>query len=147
MSFDVLIQKNLSEKNAFRKEIELISTLNGTLKEGTSIVDPTIIFNGDISGYIDVNYMTISTFGRSYFITDIRSISYGIFEISGHVDVLCSFKNEILSNSAIIKKQEHKWNLYLNDGSLRTYQDVSVLTKPFPGGFATQEIVLAVAGG
>lgn len=57
-----------------------------------------------------------------------------------------SFADGIRNNTAIIKRQQEQWNLYLNDGSLKCYQDPIILTKAFPSGFTTQEFVLAVAG-
>lgn len=146
MSFNVLLQTNSSEKNRLDKNISTITTISGTLKEQTSIIDPVIKVEGDLSSYTGCNYMTIDTFGRSYFVTNIRSVTNNIFEISGHCDVLSSFRSGIRSNNAIIRRQENKWNLYLNDGSFRTYQNPNVLTKAFPSGFTTQEFVLAVAG-
>ena len=68
--------------------------------------------------------------------------------ISGmcHVDALTSFANDIKANTAIIKRNENKWNLYLNDGTFKIYQNPDVLTKEFPSGFNAQEFILAVAG-
>ena len=90
--------------------------------------------------------MTILTFGRSYFVNNITSVRNGVFEISAHVDVLSSFKTQIRGNAAIIRRQENKWNLYLNDGVFKVYQNPMVLTKEFPNGFSAPEFVLAVAG-
>lgn len=146
MSFSIVLQRNDSEKNRITKTITDIETLTGTLKAETSIIDPVIIVEGDLSDYVNCNYMTIATFGRSYFVNNIRSIRNGLVEFSCHVDVLSSFANEIKSNSAIVKRQENNWNLYLNDGTFRVYQNPNVLTKAFPSGFTTQEFVLAVAG-
>lgn len=147
MSFPVILQKNASEDISLDKELTTISALSGNLKDESSLIDPIIQFSGDITRYISANYMTIAAFGRSYFITDIRVIRRNIFEISGHCDVLSTYKDQIRQNKAIIKRQESKYNLYLNDGSLKAYQNPIVVTKKFPSGFTTQEFVLAVAGG
>ena len=146
MSFNIILQRNNSENNKVGKSITDIATVTGTLKEETSIIDPVIKIEGDISNYTGCNYITISTFDRSYFVLNIRSIRNGLFELTCHVDVLESFKNEIKDNKCIIKRQENKWNLYLNDGSLKVYQNPLVLTKEFPSGFANPEFVLAIAG-
>lgn len=146
MSFNIVLQTNTSEKNRIDKTLIDIATLTGTLKSETSIIDPVILIEGDLSDYVNCNYMTIESFGRSYFINNIKSIRTGLFEISAHVDVLSSFADEIRSNTAIVRRQENRWNLYLNDGSFRVYQNPMVLTKAFPSGFTTQEFVLAVAG-
>lgn len=144
--FNILLQINNSEKNKLDKSINTISELSGVLREETSIIDPIITIEGDISAYVNCNYMTIPVFNRSYFITNIRSIKSNLFEISAHVDVLSTYKAGIRSNEAIIRKQAHKWNLYLNDGSLEVYQNPHVITKTFPSGFNTQSFVMAIAG-
>jgi len=144
--FDIVLQFNASEKNKVTKDVTDVLTLTGELRSETSIVDPVILVSGDLSTISGCNYMTISVFGRSYFITNIRSIRTGLIEISAHVDVISSFADEIKTNRAIIRKQENQWNLYLNDGSFKVYQNPMVLTKAFPSGFTTQEFVLAVAG-
>lgn len=146
MSFKIILQKNKNESNAVNKSLTDIVTLEGTLKESTSIIDPVIVVEGDLDDFTRCNYMTIDKFDRSYFVTNIRSIRTGLVEFSCHVDVLMSFKTGLLKNTAIVKKQENDWNLYLNDGTLKVYQNPSVLTRSFPSGFSTQEFVLAVAG-
>lgn len=146
MSFDITLQINKSEKNKVTKSITDIITVTGELKSETSIIDPVIMINCELSNVTKCNYMTIPSFGRSYFVNNIRSIRSGLVEFSCHVDVLSSFADAIKSNSAIVRRQENKWNLYLNDGSFKVYQNPIVLTKEFPSGFSTREFVLAVAG-
>lgn len=146
MALTIVLQKNNSEENKLTKTLDIILTTSGTLKSNTSIIDPVILMNCDLSAVVNCNYMTISDFKRSYFVRDIKSIRNGLVEFSCHVDVLSSFADSIKSNTAIIKRQENLWNLYLNDGTFKVYQNSSVLTKSFPSGFSTQEFVLAVAG-
>lgn len=146
MSFTIEFMRNSSPPEVVSKNISTISTVSGTLKEETSVIDPVIKIQGDVGNYTTCNYMFIPTFGRYYFINDIRSITDNIFEVSGHVDVLNTYSDAIRSNTAIIRRQENDWNLYLNDGSFKVYQNPMVLTKAFPSGFTTQEFVLAVAG-
>lgn len=144
--FALILQTNNSEKNKLDKDIADIVTLNGVLKNETSIIDPVILIEGDISAFTTCNYMTIPVFGRKYFITNIRSIRNDLFEVSAHVDVLSSFASQIRNNVAIVRRQENRWNLYLNDGVFKVYQNPMVLTREFPSGFSTFEFVLAVAG-
>ena len=147
MSFDISIQTNNSEKIRLDKDLTTIATLTGTLRNDTSIIDPTFIIEGDISDYLAANYCTVESFGRSYFINNIRSLRANLFEIACHVDVLSSFKTQIRANKAIVRKSENVWNLYLNDGSLQAYQYPKVFTTPFPQGFTDCQYILIVAGG
>ena len=146
MAFSIVLQRNNSEKNRVTKNVTDLLTVSGVLKQETSIINPVIVIACDLSSIVSCNYLTIDTFSRSYFVNDITSIRNGLVEFSCHVDVLSSFANEIKENEAIIFRQAAKWNLYLNDGSFRIYQNPMVLTKNFPSGFSTQEFVLAVAG-
>lgn len=146
MSFDIKLQTNTSEKNSLTKKLTDVKTVSGVLKDTTSIVDPVILIEMDLADAVKVNYLTISIFERSYFVNNVKSVRQGLVEFTCHVDVLTSFADAIKKNSAIIKRQENKWNLYLNDGTFKIYQNPNVLTKAFPSGFTTQEFVLAVAG-
>ncbi len=144
---DIKLQVNNSEKNKLDKSIMDIVTLSGTLRDQTSIINPVIVIEGDLSSFVNCNYMTISAFNRSYFINNITSINNNLFEISAHVDVLSTYKSQIRDNSAIIARQEKKWNLYLNDGVFKTYQNPYIVTKAFSSGFTEQHFIFSVAGG
>ena len=146
MAFNITLQTNNSEENKLDKALTDIMTVSGELKAETSIIDPVIVIECNLATVTGCNYMTIPQFGRAYFVNNIRSVRNGLVEFSCHVDVLSSFKSQIRANKAIIKKQENDWNLYLNDGTFKVYQNSIVATKPFPSGFSTQQFILAVAG-
>lgn len=146
MSFNIKLMVNQSENIRLDKKTKTISTVSGTLKDSTSIIDPVITIECALADVVGCNYISIPKFNRFYFVNNIRSVGQGLVEFSCHVDVLSSFADEIRKNDAIIKRQENKWNLYLNDGTFKVYQNPLVLTRAFPSGFSTQEFVLAVAG-
>lgn len=146
MAFNISVYVNKSEKNMVTKELTGAINLPGMLREGTSIVNPTIRVQGDISTYAGYNYMWIPAFKRYYFITDMVSQANQLIDITAHVDVLMSFKDTFLKNKAIIKRQENDWNLYLNDGTFMVYQDPGKATKLFPSGFNTYRYILIIAG-
>lgn len=145
--FSIKLQINNSEKNRLDKSLTDLITLSGTLRAETSVIDPVIIVEGDLSSFVNCNYMTIDSFNRKYFVNNIRSIRNDLFEITAHVDVLTTYANQIRQNNAIIARQEKKWNLYLNDGVFKTYQNPHIVTKAFPSGFTEQHFIFSVAGG
>lgn len=146
MSINIKLQTNLSEPQRMDKDVTDVTTLAATLRDDTSLQDPVLVVEADLADLASVNYLTIEAFGRSYFVTGMVSISTGLTEITAHVDVLSTYAAQIRTNQAIVARQERSWNLYLNDGVFKTYQNPYVLTMPFPAGFNTQEFVLAVAG-
>lgn len=152
MSFSITLSINNSPNNKIYKDLTAITTINGTLKNSTSILTPTILIDVPVSTTLSTistaNYAYIEYFnGRKYFITDVRAVRNNLIEIDLKCDVLSTYADEIVAQQAIIKRQENKYNLYLNDGSLQVYQNSTILTQPFPTGFTTNEYVLAVAGG
>ena len=149
MAFNVVLQSNSSENNSVTKTLSTIATLEGSLREDCSIINPEIVVAADLSTVAAANYCTIDTFGRSYFITDMTSLANGLTLLSCHVDVLSSFATEIKANTGIVKRQEKAevFNLYINDNSLVAYQNPYVLTEPFPAGFTGASFIMIIAGG
>lgn len=136
---------NKSEKERVTKTLSNEKTFTGTLREQTSIIDPVISIETteNISGY---NYMYIPEFGRYYYIRGIDSVKNNLWRVSGHVDVLMSFKAQILENSGVIERQENKWNLYLPDPDFQTSNKTQIQTKKFPKGFGNRSYILVISG-
>lgn len=145
---NIQIQQTTSEKNRIGKAISTLYTASGALRDGTSILNPVIMISGaNIPTLKNANYMYIPDFNRYYFITDIKSVRNGLIELSGHVDVLQTYANQIKNNTAIIKRNSNSWNLYIEDGLFKTYANPHIFTKLFPSGFKDPSFVLSVAGG
>ena len=149
MAFEIMLQTNTSEMNKLNKTLETIATIEGTFRAECSIIDPVILIQANLSDLTGCNYLSITELGRGYFVRDIVSVRAGLVQISAHVDVLSSFAAEIRANKGIVQRAERadSYNLYLNDGSLKAYQDPYILTQPFTAGFTGTAFVLAVAGG
>lgn len=131
MSISVRLCHNSSPVEKIGKTIDTGETFDCILKSDTSILKPVIILNtdsGNIKGY---NYMYISDLNRYYFIDDIISRNNDIWEISGHVDVLETYKAGIMVQQAVIRRQQSLYNLYLNDPDFMTYNYDMIQTKKF----------------
>lgn len=150
MSFTVILQKMSTEKNRVNKSSHItnIRSLEGTLRDECSILRPVIQFRiDDVADLKMCNYMYIEQFGRYYFVDDITSVRTKVVEISAHVDVLQTYQEQILSNSAIIHRSGTSYNLFLDDAQFKVYNCPHILTKNFPSGFPTDnEFLLAVSG-
>ena len=140
------LYKNNSEQNAVTKSLTQVQTMTGTLRNGTSIIDPVILVS-DVSDISGVNYCKIDEFNRYYFINNIKSVNNNLWELSCHVDVLQSFATEIRAQSGIVERQENYFNLYLNDGNtFQVYQNPQIATIKFPAGFTDASFIIAIAG-
>lgn len=150
MSFPIVFYRNLSNSNVVSKEIVEIYTLEGTLRDGASLLDPVILVEANAPGFHanHINYLYVEQFERYYYITNIVSVNHTLWELHCHVDVLMSYAEQIREQEAIVARQEGKYNMYLDDGIFMTYQNPKVQLKLFsnPTPFETQEFVLIVAG-
>lgn len=150
MSFPIKLQKNVSPVNKVGKDISDIATATGTLRTGTSIIDPVIEIETALSENMisDVNYAYIEIFGRWYFVTDIVVNNNKLWTMTMHVDVLETYKATIAKQTAVVSRQENNYNLMLDDGWFMTYQDPKVQIRGFsnPTPFESQEFILVIAG-
>lgn len=141
-----VVNKGLTEVVAFEEVI---------FKEDTSLLNPTIIINGvsNASSYTieDIgtsNYFSIPKVNRYYFITDITMMSGGRVAITGKVDVLMSFKTDILGSTQLIVRQEKKTNNYLIDTDIPLSSKKQVIEHEFGDSIADSGYyILAVNGG
>lgn len=97
---DIILHVNTSERQAINKVLDSGNTVTGSLRGESSIINPSFLIEAtNPSGY---NYCYIAEFGRYYFITDITSVRTDIWRIDCAVDVLMSFKSQILNLDVIV---------------------------------------------
>lgn len=138
------LYRNISPPNYVNKSISEVISLEGTLREPTSIIDPVVIVELDTP--MGFNYVHIPAFNRYYYVTGISSESNNLVAIAMHCDVLMTFKDEIVEMEAIIKRQENSFNLYLDDGIFKAYQNTKHKLLRFPRSFSEFSYILALAG-
>lgn len=151
-----IIFKTKSAPNVVNKILTEVVTFDEVIfKEDTSLLNPTIIINGvsNASSYTieDIgtsNYFSIPKVNRYYFITDITMMSGGRVAITGKVDVLMSFKTDILGSTQLIVRQEKKTNNYLIDTDIPLSSKKQVIEHEFGDSIVDSGYyILAVNGG
>lgn len=145
MSINIELMTNNRPANQITKTPETIATLTGTLKDETSIINPAVMI--ERSSPTGFNYAHIPAFNRYYFVDDIICLRTNILQINLRCDVLFSFKDEILRQRALVKRNAKDWNLYINDNNFISYSNTKLITKIFPHGFAGSTYVLATMNG
>lgn len=141
---EIRFYNNTSPNNKVTKNLTNETILTGTLREECSISTPA--FNiSDLDPIF--NYCFIPDFNRYYFITNMTYVRNNLYRIDLSVDVLMSFKDDILAQKAVIERNEKLFNLYLGDSSYSQYSYVKTQTKRFPNAFSDKgEYILVVAG-
>lgn len=140
--------------NKFAKDYQLIGILDGYLKQPTSILHPSILIDptgdanrlvaddnnndivddsnnditfisNDVSLYY-ANYVYIPEFKRYYYINDIIVVTNALIQINTDVDVLMSFKDDILNLDAFVARNEFNFNQFVKDDLVTYYYDKDV---------------------
>lgn len=141
----VQLLKNNANTNSFNRNFIKNDNFEGVLKEGSDMLAPEILF--ELSSAPDYNMAYIPSFNRYYFI-GWENVSNNLWKMyTNEIDVLYTYKNEILALDAIIDKQEYNTNPYINDGSFIREERTIIETKPFSSGFNdTPTYILITAG-
>lgn len=104
--------RTLSDKDHLTKNLQNELIINGTLKDSCDILNPVIEFENNAELF-SKNYCIIPDFGRNYYITGMEIINKRLI-VSLHVDVLATYKNDILSSRANIVRSS-KGDKYIKD--------------------------------
>lgn len=144
---DITLYINTSEINKLSKDLNSAVTLQGTIRDASSVIYPSIDIQTDnISTY---NYMYIPLFNRYYFIRDIVAYRNSIWNVKLECDVLQTYKDYINNLSIIISDTEiHGRNTYMNSEVWQTNVKESTSILNFPSGLNENgEFILITAGG
>lgn len=129
-------------RNSTKQPGGLSDTRNCKLKETTSFDAPTFIITGD-----DFNYNYAQWGNRYYFITDIRSVHNGLTEIDCEIDVLATYKSEILNTTAyVIYDSTPNTELPDNRLPIKTSKTVQAATAACPFTVDGGTYILSITG-
>lgn len=117
--FSIELYNNTAESNRLDKTdyLEDVVVLNGTLRDGCSVIDPIVIIESGVNIVINRNYAHISSFNRYYFIRNYTFLTTNLIQLELHVDVLMSFKTDIEKLNGILErtsKTEYQNNFILD---------------------------------
>ena len=138
---------NRSDERQISKELVSGITLEGTLRDDSSIISPSILFQSD--EVMRYNFCYIPQWQRYYFVRDVVSYRNNMYIVTMECDVLMSFKNDIFSFQVVVDKQTMGENgdEYIDDGSLVCDNTMFNRIYPFGEGFNdTPEFILITAG-
>lgn len=145
---NITLKTTNSENNRVHKTFTGGSnSFNFDFKDESSVFTPSVII-GTTSNLTGYNYAEISDLGRKYFITDIIVLRANLYMLKLKTDVLSTWADQLMSTSAVLRRQENIYNLYLNDPEFKVLNKEQIVTKAFSGtGFSKNlQFVLTVSG-
>ena len=117
------------------------------LKDTVSVTNPILILS-EVQGvdYFHCNYCFLSEFNRYYFIRDIELMSTKNYKLQLEVDVLESFKEDILNSYAEIKRTLQQGDFVYVNNVIDVRKEIDIYESAT--ALKTQkDIVLSTIGG
>lgn len=161
MSSHITLYSNTASPETVNKSGSLttIEQITGEFRGSINVLAPVIQIQPTTTSTVakilkECNYIYIQELGRYYFVTGLSCIANNLIEIEARVDVLYTWKDAILNQTAIVARNEKdpNYSLYLDDSALKVYNNPNITTYNFRDGsgnitaFTEQEFVLALAG-
>lgn len=148
---DIILYRNMSDPNVLVKRLEVLANESAQPYGEIDISAPEIVLSDVPRSVLNkVNYCYIPEFER-YYTASITLTNNGMYILSGSIDVLMSFKDEILTIPAIVDRQENLANCtpYINNGGYVSRVDNFMQRYTWSKGFSgtPQNILIAAGGG
>lgn len=144
---EVQFYYNVSDARVINKNLISGDSFEGQARDEVDIMSPVVLFDTD--EILRYNYAYIPELQRYYNISDRNIFREGLIEVTFDVDVLMSFRADILNLSVVVDKQsmEENGNEYIDDSSLVAENVMFQTVYNFPNGFnSTGEYILITAG-
>jgi len=135
--------RTLSDKDHLTKNLQNELIINGTLKDSCDILNPVIEFENNAELF-SKNYCIIPDFGRNYYITGMEIINKRLI-VSLHVDVLATYKNDILSSRANIVRS-NKGDKFIKDNRAIQTERISWSSRDLGAAFRSGSSYILIKG-
>lgn len=129
---NAILYQNSSENivvNKVLKEVRKVEIVR--LLDECSTLEPQLVLNLPINA----NYLYIPSWGKYYYIKDITILNAKQARVSCDVDVLYSYKDQLLKTSQNVVRNQYRFNMYLED----PFMTVQGKTKRFEKYFTAPE--------
>ena len=144
MSITVSFTSDSKRENS-TKQLTMSATHDCTFKNGCSMLNPTLLLELETTTF--PNYTAFKIENRYYNITDVRSVRNNLFEVSGEVDVLATYKSNILATTAyVIYDSTNNTELPDNRLPMKTTKSVQASTATFPFALSLGTYILSLTG-
>ena len=142
---EIKLYNTKNENNTINKTLENETVYNIRFKDIADVKKPVVILNS--STFLNFNYAYIPDFKRYYFIENIEIQPNNIYKLSLSVDVLESFKNDILNSNGFISRQTDINNYYNTEYASEIKKQVDIYKSNVTIDLDTKTKILVTIGG
>lgn len=138
---ELILYNTADDPNVLNKTLTLVKEYEITLKDDSSISAPVIRLKDERDNLNNIaNYAYIPAFNRYYFVSSIVSMNKQVWTLVLSVDVLMSFKDDIMNSTAEITRPMKQGDYLDVDPFREVRKEVDVFGSN--RGFPEQESIL-----
>ena len=136
---EIILYKNSAESNRVDKTnyLEEAGKIYGIFRDSFSITEPA--FELEYNQVPNFNYVYITQLNRYYYVNDITSVANNLWLINLNIDVLMTYKTEILELDCFVDRNEFTFNNYIIDDKvvIETGYDIELNDITLPAMYDT----------
>lgn len=142
----ISLYNTTSEPNKLAKNLSLIKEVeNAKVTNTADSLNLQVVLKRDIvEDFTKINYIYVDSFKRYYFAK--VTVENGFIILDCSVDVLMSYKTDILKIEATIDRNEFLRNGYIQDDSYKVLAYEEIVCKSFPNGLTNDSLILMTVG-
>ena len=145
---DITFYNNNSDRRCINKVLTDAKTISGNVKTQYTSSGISIDIDVSVAGITPFQFNYMKFDNKYYYIDSVDFLSQNIIRVNCGVDLLETYKAQILNQVAVLSRSETSYNRYLNDDNLHINAYKRVQTKAFSKSFsAVSTPILIVTGG
>lgn len=113
-----------SKRDNSTRQLTMTSSYECNFKNGCSMLNPTLLLEISSSSFPAFTAFKIEN--KYYTVTDIRSVRNNLFEVSGEIDVLATYKNVIGATTEYVTRSASAYDLNIADAKYPTKANTSI---------------------
>lgn len=144
----IILYNNGKLLNRLERDLNVVATLNGSLRESCDIINPQIAVEYD-AAYLTANYAYIPAFNRYYYFSEPPLIDGKRMILLLHADALYNYRDLILKSECIAERSSSNYNQYLDDSAILKLAGYQYYSRSLPYEFKPNggSYIIMVAGG
>lgn len=143
---NIKLYNTTSPRNKLSKSLNLVADVTGESNINVGEHNTQFILSkGHFISVQGSNYLYCTDTSKYYFIENYEIQNQTVI-ITCKIDVLMSYRTQILNNTCTISKNENISNAYLYDNGYQLLSYKNIVTKKFPVGLTNDSIILMTVG-
>lgn len=145
---DIIFYNNNSDRRCINKNLTGAKTISGNVKTQYTSSGISLDIDVSVAGMTPFQFNYMKFDNKYYYIDNVDFVSQNIIRLNCSVDLLMTYKTQILKQTAVLARSETSYNRYLTDDNLHVNAYKRVQTKKFDKSFsAVSTPILIVTGG